>query len=147
MLRILKILAILALVVAGLVWPAAWGIDQTRVTVQQIQGIEGAAPGRIDEVRALTAAEDDDPAELYGVPIGAPIEIVLAGDAVVAAEKHPELKLYYVGENSGKPLQARTIWFLARMIALASLAAAIGLLVLRAVLARRADRKAGNREA
>ncbi len=74
----------------------------------------------------------DPVAEIYGVPAGAPMELVFVDEAaLIRPEEDPSLVLMPVDKQAGEnPLQLKTVWFVAHRAAIGfglfSLAALLG---------------------
>ncbi|MCA1733606.1 MAG: hypothetical protein LC732_08385 [Acidobacteria bacterium] len=123
--RILTAALVAAVGVAGL------ALFADKVLGREVVLIAPHDAGSIDLQRALWMA-GDPVAEIYGNPLGEPVRVVVTDPArIIRPLEDPSLSLLSAGSSTERrPLQVRTVWFLARpliamFLAIAALATAL----------------------
>jgi len=141
-LRLLKVGAVAAVLVAVLVWPAAWLLSRQAQTVQLIAPFDEAVVG----VNRFTyedeaSGRDEEIVAIYGTPFGAPTAVLFVDEAkIIHPIENPRLALLPKGADEN-PLQATSVAFFARMTSVGAAVAAFFALLLLVVLRRRRARK------
>ncbi len=132
-------LALVALAGAVLVWPLAWALDAQAETYQLIAPFDAPVVEANRSIFDPADAQDArEVASIYGTPFGEPRRILFADAAqVIVPEENRDLRLLKKAGDEN-PLQATTVWFVARMASLGAGAAALALGLLAAFLRRRA---------
>lgn len=122
---------ILAAAVVAAVGVAGLALFADRVLGREVVLIAPHDAGSIELQRALWM-EGDPVAEIYGNPLGGPVRIVLTDPArIIRPLEDPSLALLSAGSSTeNRPLQVRTVWFVARpliaiFLAIAALATAL----------------------
>jgi hypothetical protein len=125
------LVVVLASVLSGIVLPAAYGRDVILISPH--------APDVV-ELNKASWSKGDKVVDVYGIQNGEKVRVLFTDPArIVIPEQDPSLTLYKVNKQGGEnPLQAQSVAFLAKWIALGGFAAAMAGLVLGAV-ARRKD--------
>ena len=113
MAKLLKIGGILALTALILIWPTAWALD--RFAGRDVTIITPHAP-EIVAVNQELWDEGDEVAEIYGVPSQETIRVLFADPTeILVPKENPTQVLLAVDKQAGEnPLQARTVWFVAK---------------------------------
>ncbi len=141
MIKLLKIGAIAAVVVAVIVWPVAWYMDSTAQTVHFISPLDEAAV----EVNKFTFEEDaeenptdEDIIAIYGSKSGSdPERIVFPDDSkIIRPDERKSLTLYAI-EGDSRPLQSQFVFYMTRVVSIGAAVAAFGLILLLSLLKRR----------
>lgn len=134
-------------------WSAAAGLAAAAVAPASAAAISGIWGREVlpivnpyDEVvlagNRIAWSPGDPVAPIYGQPSDRPIRVVFPrADRILVPSEDPTLTLYKIDKRLGEnPLQAQTLWFFAKWIALAgatlALAGGAGLLVARRAAGR-----------
>jgi hypothetical protein len=128
--RVVKIATIVALGLSVGILAGAAVIDELLST--EVLMIS-PKPLEVVEVERQLWEPGQPVAEIYGVPAGRPVRVVLPDQQrLIQPEQDPELLLLQVDKASGEnPLQVKTVWFVAFRVALAlSVAGIFGLVFL-----------------
>jgi hypothetical protein len=120
----------LAALLAGIVLPAAYGRDVFLISPHSADVVE---------VNKLSWTKGDKVADIYGIQNGEKVRVLFTDPArIIVPEQDPSLTLYKVNKQAGEnPLQAQTVAFLAKWLALGGLAAAVAGLALGFATRRR----------
>lgn len=146
MMKLLKFGAVAAVLVAVLVWPLAWYLDSTAMTVHYITPFDQATV----EVNRYTFEEeaapnpsDDAIIAIYGARSGSePERIVLPDESkIIRPEERDSLVLYAI-PGGERPTQSQFVFYLAKVVSIGGAAAAFVLVLVLAVLRRRKARSA-----
>lgn len=126
-----------ALVALVLIWPTAWALD--RFAGRDVTIITPHAP-EIVTVNQQLWIEGDDVAEIYGVPTEQIVRVLFADTSeIVVPKENPSQILLAVDKQAGEnPLQARTVWFVAKRAGLGFGVAGVLALGVAGLLTRRA---------
>ena len=134
--KVLRALSWLGVAVALLAVTSAWALDRffgTNVTL--------LAPNASDviELNRELWSPGDPVADIYGIS-SHKVRVVFADDSrIIHPKEDASLALYTVDKQAGEnPLQAKTLWFFAKYLVIAGLAAALLLRLLHFLLMRRA---------
>jgi len=122
----------LAALLAGIVLPAAYGRDVILISPNSPDVVE---------LNKLSWTKGDKVVEIYGIQNGEKVRVLFTDPArIIVPEQDPSLTLYKVNKQAGEnPLQAQTVAFLAKWLALGGLAAALGGLALGFVTRRKSS--------
>lgn len=134
--RVIFTLAIVGALVAVGAPLAAWQVDE-RYGVE-VQMIAPHAP-EVAEMERLLADETTPAVTLYGEPLGPPVRLVLTDQSrLIRPPEQPGLVLMPVDKQLGEnPLQAKSVWFIAKWSCLGAGVFALVALGLWGVLLRR----------
>ena len=135
----LKSLGVAGFVLAGLAYPAAWGID--RAAGLEVLPVVASDAASVETNRGLWALNDGPKADvpgIYGTPAARVDRIVFSDAAKVLHPKEdPSLTLYLVSRED-QHLQAQTLWYFALPMTVGGLVAGTALLLLGRRMGRRA---------
>ncbi len=136
--RLLKVGAIGAVAVAVLAWPVAWALESTAIEVQYVEPGDEASLGAKRDLYALDP-EGYSVAELYGTPFGKPTSVIFADeDKIVRPKEDESLTLLLVDRAKGEDtFQTDRLRSLTLLVSLGGAGTALGLFVLRWLIARR----------
>ena len=140
MLKLLKLGAVGALVVAVLVWPALWAVAGQAETFQAIE--PGDAETVLTNQQLYELDPTNDPKEIvqiYGAPLGEPTAYLFVdAERVIRPKEQPDLRLLQVYKSQDEnPLQLQSAQLVTRFTSAGAGATALGLFGLLLILRRR----------
>jgi hypothetical protein len=120
----------LSALLAGIVLPAAYGRDVILISPHSADVVE---------LNKLSWTQGDKVVDIYGIQNGEKVRVLFADPArIIVPVQDPSLTLYKVNKQAGEnPLQAQTVAFLAKWLALGGFTAAMAGLALGFVTRRK----------
>jgi hypothetical protein len=121
---------VLVALLTGIVLPAAYGKDVILISPH--------APDVV-ELNKLSWKKGDKVVDIYGIQNGEKIRVLFTDPArIIVPEEDPSLTFYKVNKQAGEnPLQAQSVAFLSKWLALGAFGVAIAGLILRVALRRK----------
>jgi len=127
---LLKMLGLIALAVALLILPAAWGAD--RAGGRDLLVVEASSEDVVETNRGLWELDGggkEGVAAIYGTPRGTERLLFVPERKVLVPKEDPSLSIY-LKKGDDHPLQAQTLWYFALPTAVGAAVAGVVLLLL-----------------